>query len=298
MQFSGINYNLYKTFITVYETQNLSKAADLLYVSQPAVSHNVKELEKQLNIQLFYKKFNGVSATNAATVLYKYISSALNSITKGEMTISEMAGLKTGVVRIGIPTYLSVLFLSKIITEFREQYPNIKIEIISKNSRELVSLFQSQSIDVLIDSEPVVTESTAKTKTNFLKSYSHCFFSAPNQSKYTKLKVTDLRSAPIIISSISSEEVEVLKRAIKNQTINPIIESGSTESTIKLVLNGNGIGYSQREYVEDYLKNQTLKEIPTIFTLPKIDVYLNYISDPLTNAAKKFINFINETKNI
>ena len=76
MQFSNINYNLYKSFLVVYETKNISRAADILYISQPAVSHNIKELEKQLNIQLFYKKSNGMSTTSEADVLYKYISSA------------------------------------------------------------------------------------------------------------------------------------------------------------------------------------------------------------------------------
>ena len=87
MQFSNINYNLYKSFLVVYETQNISKAADFLYISQPAVSHNIKELEKQLGIQLFFKKSNGMSATNEAEILYKYISSAFNSIWKDRKSV-------------------------------------------------------------------------------------------------------------------------------------------------------------------------------------------------------------------
>ena len=99
MQFSNTNYNLYKSFLVVYETCNISKAAEQLFISQPAVSHNIKELEKQLGVQLFYKKSNGMSATSEATALYKYVSNAFNSIWKGEMTILDMTGLKTGVVK-------------------------------------------------------------------------------------------------------------------------------------------------------------------------------------------------------
>ena len=157
MQFSNINYNLYKSFLVVYETKNISRAADILYISQPAVSHNIKELEKQLNIQLFYKKSNGMNTTSEADVLYKYISSAFNSIWKGELTISDMAGLKTGVVKIGIPSYLTVLFLSDIITEFRAKYPNVKIEIVSKPVPDLITMLQTQNIDIVIDSQPITT---------------------------------------------------------------------------------------------------------------------------------------------
>ena len=110
MQFSNINYNLYKSFLVVFETRNISKAAELLYISQPAVSHNIKELEKQLDIQLFYKKANGMNATNEAEILYRYISSAFNSIWKGELTISDMAGLKTGIVKIQIKITILIIF--------------------------------------------------------------------------------------------------------------------------------------------------------------------------------------------
>jgi DNA-binding transcriptional LysR family regulator len=169
MQFSNINYNLYKSFIVVYETSNISKAAELLYISQPAVSHNIKELEKQLGIQLFYKKANGVSATNEADILYKYISSAFNSILKGEQSILDMLGLKTGVVKTGIPSYLSVIYLSKIITEFRQAYPNIKIEIVSKPIPDLINMLQTQNIDIVVDSQPISTDKS-KLEIKYLKS--------------------------------------------------------------------------------------------------------------------------------
>ena len=60
MQFSNINYNLYKSFLVVYETQNISRAADFLYISQPAVSHNIKELEKQLKKFAFVYKIENL----------------------------------------------------------------------------------------------------------------------------------------------------------------------------------------------------------------------------------------------
>ena len=175
MQFSNINYNLYKSFLVVYETSNISKAAELLYISQPAVSHNIKELEKQLGVQLFYKRANGMSSTTEADTLYRYISSAFNSIWKGEMTISDMAGLKTGVVKIGTQSYLSVLFLSNIITEFRQKFPNIKIEINCKASTELLAGLQTQNIDVVIENQPINIEKISikaqpdkKDKNNFI----------------------------------------------------------------------------------------------------------------------------------
>ena len=290
MQFSNINYNLYKSFLVVYETQNISRAAELLYISQPAVSHNIKELEKQLNIQLFYKKANGMSATNEADILYKYISSAFNSIWKGELTISDMAGLKTGVVKVGIPSYLSVLYLAEIITEFRQKSPNIKIEIVSKPIPDLISMLQTQNLDIVIDSQPIAADK--KTEIKYLKSYAHCFFATDKHFSEKSLGMDALANLPLIITSQNAEEIKLLKNATPGVKINPIIESWTTESMIKLVKDGNGVGYCQEDYIKEELENGSLKKFKLNFVLPKLDIYCGYMTDTLAYAPKKFIEFL------
>ena len=293
MQFSNINYNLYKSFLVVYETKNISKAAEMLYISQPAVSHNIKELEKQLGVQLFYKKSNGMSTTNEAELLYRYISSAFNSILKGELTIADMAGLKSGFIKIGIPSHLSVIYLSKYISEFRTKHPNIKIEIISKPINDLFMMLQTQSVDLIIDSKPIASE-RSKIDVKYLASYEHCFFTTEKFYKQKPLCIADINNSPLIISSQSSDEIRLLKNAVGNIKIDPIIEAGTTDSIVKLVKDNNGIGYVQEEFIKDELKNEAVKKLDISFTLPKLDIYMGYITENLAFAPKKFIEFIVE----
>ncbi len=291
MQFSNINYNLYKSFLVVFETGNISRAAEILYISQPAVSHNIKELEKQLGIQLFYKKANGMSYTSEAETLYKYISSAFNSIWKGELTISDMAGLKTGIVKIGTPAYLSALYLADIITEFHAEHPNLKIEIVNRPTAELTALLQSQNIDILIDSQPISFEK-GKIEIKFLKSYSNCFFASDRFWTDKKLGVDAINSMPLIVSSASSDEIKLLKSTVPDLKLNPVIEACSTETILKLVKKGNGIGYITEDYIKDDLENGSLKKFDVLFTLPKLDVYCSYTSDTIAYAAKRFIEWV------
>ena len=291
MQFSNINYNLYKSFLVVYETKNISRAADILYISQPAVSHNIKELEKQLNIQLFYKKSNGMNTTSEADILYKYISSAFNSIWKGELTISDMAGLKTGVVKVGIPSYLTILFLSDIITDFRSKYPNVKIEIVSKPIPDLITMLQTQNIDIVIDSQPISPEKTT-TSIKYLKSYNHCFFTTDKYYSSKSFGIDNINNLPLIIPSQNSEEIKLLKNSVVGLKINPVIEAWTTESMIKLVKEGNGVGYCQEEYIKEELENGSLKKLNLLFTPPKLDIYAGYMVDTLAFAPKKFIEFL------
>jgi len=291
MQFSNINYNLYKSFLVVYETKNISKAAEFLYISQPAVSHNIKELEKQLGVQLFYKKSNGMSTTSEADLLYKYISSAFNSILKGELTISDMAGLKSGVVKIGIPTYLSVIYLSNIITGFRKKYPQVKIEIISKPIADLMLMLQTQNVDMIIDNEPISCD-RLKLDVKYLASFEHCFFTTDKFFKDKPFCIEDINNSPLIITSQSGEEIRLLKNAAGNIKLNPIIEAGTTESVIKLVKEENGIGYAQAEYIKDELESGFLKKLTLTFTLPKLDIYCGYITDGMASAPKRFIEYL------
>ena len=65
----NIDLNLYKVFIKVYELKNISKASEALFVSQPSISHSIKELENQLNIKLFYRNSKGVEPTPEAKKL-------------------------------------------------------------------------------------------------------------------------------------------------------------------------------------------------------------------------------------
>ncbi|MBQ8451739.1 MAG: LysR family transcriptional regulator [Clostridia bacterium] len=291
MQFSNINYNLYKSFLVVYETQNISRAAESLFISQPAVSHNIKELEKQLGIQLFYKKANGMNATNEADILYKYISSAFNSIWKGEHTITDMAGLNTGYVKIGAPAYISVIFLSKIITEFRKEHPNVKIEIVNKPINELNNMLSSQNLDIIFDSSPVTGEKN-RVETTYIKSYEHCFVATDKFYTGKTLGIEGVNNLPLIITSQTSEEIKLLKSTYVDIKINPIIEAASADAVIKFVKDGNGVGYIQEDYVAQDLATGELKKINLAFSTPKLDVYCGYLTNEISYAPKKFLEFL------
>lgn len=291
MQFSNLNYNLYKSFLVVYETQNFSKAAELLFISQPAVSHNIKELEKQLGVPLFYKRANGVNRTAEADSLYKYVSTGFNSIWKGEEQLKHMAGLHSGVVKVGIPSYLTVLFLANSITSFRKKYPDIKIEIFSKPSAELMYMLQTQNVDIVINSNASVFDKDNITS-HYLTSFEHCFFTTDKYYSEKQLTSQSINNLPLIISSQNSEEIKLLKNSNSSIRLNPIIESWTTESLIRLVKDGNGVGYCQELYVKKEIESGSLKKLKVSFKLPKLDIYCGYIPENLAFAPKKFIDFL------
>ena len=92
MIFADVNFNLYKTFISVYETGSFSKSAEKLFLTQPAIRHGIKELEAQLNKQLFVTHTRGVEPTNAAKELYTYLFPIISSLNlAGDVVVKKAA---------------------------------------------------------------------------------------------------------------------------------------------------------------------------------------------------------------
>jgi DNA-binding transcriptional LysR family regulator len=119
------DYNLYKIFLYLFEERSISKTANKLYVSQPAISYSLKELETQLGYTLFYRNSKGIEPTMEAKELYSYISKAFNILKDAEEHIKNLNNLNIGCIRIGIPSYLGSFFLADVIQEFHKTYPGM-----------------------------------------------------------------------------------------------------------------------------------------------------------------------------
>ena len=110
----NIDYNLYRIFLYLYEEKSISKTANKLYVSQPAISYSLKELEQQLGYTLFYRNSKGIEPTIEAKELYGYLSCAFNIIKNAEEHITNLNHLEKGTIHIGVRSYLVVYFLEDV----------------------------------------------------------------------------------------------------------------------------------------------------------------------------------------
>ena len=156
---------------------------------------------------------------------------------------------------------------------------------------DLIAMLQTQNIDIVIDCQPIPTD-RSKTEVKYLTSFGHCFVTTDKYYTNKLVGIEALNTLPLIICSQTAEEIKLLKNAFSDIKINPIIESWTTETLVKLVKEGNGVGYVQEAYVRDEIANGTLKKLNISFTPPKLDIYCGFISDTLAYAPKKFIDFV------
>lgn len=296
MEENDINLNLYKTFLSVYETKSISKTAEKLFVSQPAVSYNIKMLEKELDVALFSRKSNGVEPTSMAIELYSYIKSAVEIINSGQRSVKETKALLQGNIYLGVQTHIGKFFLVEYIQKFHNLYPNITFHIKSKSTSELVKMLEEGEIDIMIDSLPINSEKS-KLIVCELDTFNSAFAASPKFASIIGTKTITLKELskyPLILPSIGSSMRSELERvAINNDAhLHPLIETYTTEMIIEFVKKEMGIGYFIKDFIKDYMTKGKLIYIPIKEDLPKKTVCLAYKDKPLSNTANRFIEIL------
>src|SRR6056297_640852 len=122
-----LNYELYKVFYYVAKYLSFSKAASKLYISQSAVSQNIKSLEKELNTELFIRSTKNVSLSKSGSLLLDHIEPAFNLIKNGEKSIREINSLQKGELHIGANDTISKDFLLPYLNKFHKLFPDIHL---------------------------------------------------------------------------------------------------------------------------------------------------------------------------
>lgn len=142
------NLNHYKVFYTVANTGNISKAAELLYISQPAISKSISRLEEGLHVKLFLRSSKGVSLTEEGQILYNHIEKAFSSISQGEEEVKRINDLGIGQLKIGVSTSLCKHILLEHLQSYITKNPHIKVIIDCHSTINTMKLLTDGKIDI------------------------------------------------------------------------------------------------------------------------------------------------------
>ena len=122
-----MDLNRYIIFLEVAKQQNLSKAAEALGYTQSGISHTLKRLEQEMNLNLFYRNRNGAFLTAAGKEVYPYIAQMVQCQENLNQTILSLHNLHQGTLNIGTYSSISRQWLPHIIHQFKNDFPSIKI---------------------------------------------------------------------------------------------------------------------------------------------------------------------------
>lgn len=290
-----VDLSLYKLFYLVCQNGSFSKTAKALDLTQPSVSYNIKKLEDELGVTLF-ERGNNLIMTPEAEELLPYVEEALNNLRNGERKINDIVNLKRGQITIGIPSHIGVFLLTDIIKKFVNIYPNIKIEVICKSTKELFKLLSLNELDVLIDCSPL----EENTSDYVIKRISRekCAFACNINNKELlekKFELNEVINYPIIVPLRTSSSTKSLKNIFEKHNINfePNFEIATSDMIAEMIEQDIGIGFLFEKTIEKY---HNLKKIDVNCDFPEFDVFLLHKQTLLSTTTQEFIRFINRMK--
>lgn len=288
---------LYKIFCEVASHKSFSKAAKSLYMTQPAVSQAIMQLEKDLELRLFTRTPRGVVLTNEGQLLLEYVSSAISLIDTGEKKMRESKNLTMGELKIGVGDTISRYFLLPYLEKFHNQYPNIKLKIFNRTTPELCAMLKSGDIDIAICNLPIKDSSLKIKKCMDIQDIFVCGEKYIEQFS-SSIALDDLKDFPLILLEPKSNSREYVEKYLLSQgiKINPEIELGSHELLLEFAKINLGIACVIQEFSKEYLEKGLVYKLPLKTEIPKRSIgYCFLKSVSLSPAATRFIEIVTTT---
>ncbi len=285
---SEINPYWNKIFYTVAITKSFTKASDKLQLKKSTVSRNIDQLEKELNVTLFYRDNKGVSLTADGEKYFEFIDKGLGYFEAGEKLVKANNDIETGEITIGALSHISHFYLIEKIEKIKKDYPNLSIKILTgATGKNLIELLENHKIDFALDSTTMIIKNKDIQKEE-LKRIDNIFIS----NKPLELKeLKELENMKLILglenTRTSQELIELMKQ--HDVTIKPDLEIDITELKIDATKRNLGLGYVMRDSVKNELDNNELYEVKLPIKLPSSSVNLLYLKGQLTSIDKKFI---------
>lgn len=294
MMDKNINLNLYRIFYEVAKYHSISDAAKNMYLSQPAISKAIKNLEKELDVILFYRTLNGIILTDRGKELYELVEVALGNFRQAEKKMMENKNLENGSLAIGVRSNVASFYLLDKIAQFHKKYDKIDIMIIDRPSKELLQMLSNNELDFVLDSVSAKDELDG-FDLKPLETFSHTFIMLPSLDILPlkeEYHLKDLDSFPLILPVAHSSHRQYLNNLAKENGayFNNVLSIETSELICSMVKKGLGIGYILKDMVKKDLADGKLKEVKIAEALPDISLNLIYTERNLTEAPRRFID--------
>ena len=295
----NIDLNAYKTFYLVARYKSFTKAAQELYISQPAVTQTIKKLEDQLNIKLFNRSSNGtINLTAAGEVVYYYAEKIFNLAIANKTVVEQARDASFEVINIGVPTHIGSFYLVKYLKMFNEKYPNVKFNIINKKSDEMITMLKKRELDVVIDTnmDDFRDDLISTIKILDLDSCFVCSEKYKDIANKKKIELNELMKYPLILPGETTSNRKMIDYKFKEKGIvlKPLIEANSSSISRQLIIEGVGIGWMIKEFVQEDIDNHNLYELNVDFDQVLTPVSIAYNKKFNHDIIKEFIKIFKQ----
>jgi DNA-binding transcriptional LysR family regulator len=246
-----INLNQLRAFYFAAREKSVTKAAEILYVTQPAVTMQIKSLEEALELKLFRKYGKKLELTEAGKVLFQYAEKIFGMVEQMEYALKGYMELSRGSLIIGTTRSFARHLMPRLLSLFQESYPGVKVILKEGSSQEIADGLTDFKYDLgIIGRLPNLNRLKAipYTKEEF------CLVTSPQHRFAGKGEVSyeELKNEPIIIREQGSGARYAILSLLRSKGIEPsvLVEAGSVEFIKEYVMKGKGLSFLYKPEIE------------------------------------------------
>lgn len=263
-------------FKTVAELQSFTKAAAELYITQPAVTKHISELERQIGDPLFVRHGSSITLTPKGVLLLDQTLQVLASYKALNDVIFTETETFEGWVNFGASTTVSQYLLPQVLAQLKKRYPNVHISLFNGNSRQIEELIKNGKLDLGI------IEGCSQIPTLHYDLFMEdelLLVTAAGKKSARKKSITldELKQLPLIIRENGSGTLDIIEQALEKQgfarkDLNIEMQLGSTESIKHYLYNSETFAFISVRAIIDELKEGKLQ----VVNLPEMPITRNF----------------------
>lgn len=284
----------YRVFCKVVQNKSFSKAAQDLFLSQPAVSQAVRQLEEQLGTQLLLRSSKKVELTAEGKLLYEYASSALGLLESAEHQLGGLHELKVGQLRLAAGDITARHLLLPALEHFHQLYPQVHLSIFNRTSMGSLELLRAGRIDAAFLNLPIEDD---RITVHWERPIHDIFVAGEKFSalKEKTLTLRELAAQPLIMLEEKANSRLYVQRFFlrKGIELNPEIELASYELMGELARINLGLSCMVREFCAEELRQKKVFEVNLAEPIPARSIGMVSLKGvSLPPAALKFLELL------
>ncbi|HLX28700.1 MAG TPA: LysR family transcriptional regulator [Casimicrobiaceae bacterium] len=255
-----------QVFHAVARHLSFTKAAEALFMTQPAVTFQIRQLEDHFGTRLFDRVHGGISLTEAGRVVLDYAERILTLSAELDTRVKEMGGQIAGPLFIGASTTIAEFLLPHILGEFKARYPALVPRLFVANSEAVQGRIEERSLDLgFIEGDShfpsLISEMCCEDELQVICAPSHAL------ARERELTATALRQHPFITREVGSGTRQVTdhyfeKAGVAPESLSVVMEAGSPEALKGLVAAGLGFAIISKAAVINEIRLAQLVQIP------------------------------------
>lgn len=294
----NINFELYKVFYYVAKCKNITKASEILHISQPAITQTIKKLESELCVTLFYRTSRGMELTSVGEELFQNIKNSIACLNNCKRLLEKWDAKESKTIRIGGGTTLLKHNALEGFKFFKEKYPNVKIEIVRGITSVLLNKLHDNLLDLVLFNMP--TQMDEKLDYKVIETVQDVFVANPifyNSLKEKKMNMAELTNLPFVLQSDVSSSRKFLNSICKKNKIvlNNSYELESYDLVLAFVKAGLGIGFVNKNHILKEIERKELFELNLDYQIPTRQIGIAFHKkDSNSKYIIEFVNAINK----